>query len=94
MLITENKNNIEAKNKLLNNAKNIFKGREKIIEGLKNKIFPLNYYDDGEQRSRYKIEENNIRDNNSLIDCKKLNRLFNLKAKDINNELVRRYFQA
>ena len=34
---------IEAKNKLLNNAKNFYKGREKIIEWFKNGIFPLNY---------------------------------------------------
>ena len=32
---------IETKNKLLNNAKNFYKGRKKIIEGCKNGIFPL-----------------------------------------------------
>ena len=32
---------IEAKNSLINNAKNFYKGREKIIEGFKEKIFPL-----------------------------------------------------
>ena len=31
---------IEAKNKLLNNAKNFHEGRKKIIKGFKNKIFP------------------------------------------------------
>ena len=36
---------IEAKNKLLDNAKNFYKGREKIIEGFKNGIFPLKYED-------------------------------------------------
>ena len=30
---------VEAKNKLLNNAKNFYEGREKIIEGFKNEIF-------------------------------------------------------
>ena len=44
--------------------------------------------------SRYKEEENNIRDNNRLNDCKKLNRAINLLAKDINNKLVRRHFQV
>ena len=46
------KNNkyIEAKNKLLNNVKKIYEGREKIIEGFKNGIFPFNYDKaDGEQ---------------------------------------------
>ena len=32
---------IEAKNKLLNNVENFYKGREKIIEVFKNGIFPL-----------------------------------------------------
>ena len=30
---------VEAKNKLLNNVKNFYEGREKIIEGFKNEIF-------------------------------------------------------
>ena len=33
----------KAKSKLWNNAKNVNKGREKIIEGLKNGVFPLTY---------------------------------------------------
>ena len=33
--------NIETKNKLLDNAKNFYKGRKKIIEGFKNGLFPL-----------------------------------------------------
>ena len=32
---------VEAKNKLLNNAKNFYVGRQKIIEGFKNEMFPL-----------------------------------------------------
>ena len=39
---------IEAKNNLVNNASNFYKGREKIIEGFKNKIFPI-YYDEREK---------------------------------------------
>ena len=39
---TDNKY-VEAKNKLLNNAKNFYEGREKIIEGFINKIFSLYY---------------------------------------------------
>ena len=34
---------VEAKNKLLNNVEIFYKGREKIIEEFKNKIFPLYY---------------------------------------------------
>ena len=36
---------VEANNRLLNNAKKFYEGREKIIEGFKNKIFPF-YYDE------------------------------------------------
>ena len=84
---------IEAKNKLLNNAKTFYKRREKVIEGFKNRIFPLNYDErEEEQESRDKEEENKIRDENGLIDYKKLNRLINLKSRDINDELVRKHF--
>ena len=36
----------EAKNSLLNNAKNFYKGREKIIDGFKEGIFLLKSDDD------------------------------------------------
>ena len=84
---------IEAKNKLLNNAKTFYKWREKVIEGFKNGIFPLNFDErEEEQESRDKEEENKIRNENGLIDYKKLNKLINLKSKDINDELVRKHF--
>ena len=68
---------IEAKNKLLNNAKTFYKGREKIIEGFKNGIF--SFYNDDEDSRFEGNDENNIRDNNDLIDYKKLERLINIK---------------
>ena len=34
---------VEAKNKLVNNVKNFYKGKEKIIKRFKNGIFPLYY---------------------------------------------------
>ena len=36
---------VEANNNLVNNVENFYRGREKIIEGFKNKVFPL-YYDE------------------------------------------------
>ena len=39
---------VEAKNKLVINVENFYKGREKIIEGLKNGVFPV-YYDEREE---------------------------------------------
>ena len=72
---------IEAKNKLLNNAKNFCKGRKKIIERFKNKIFPI-YHDDEDSRFEDN-DENDIRDNNGLNDYKKLERLINTKERDL-----------
>ena len=46
-----------AKNKLLDNAKNFYEGREKIIKGFKDKIFLLNYDDEFEEELRHKEEE-------------------------------------
>ena len=46
---SRDKKYIEAKNKLLDNAKNFYKGREKIIEGFKNGMFPLNHDDEFEE---------------------------------------------
>ena len=66
---------IEAKNNLLNNATNFFRGREKIIEGFKNEIFPSNYDDLVEEQARYDEAEKNIRNENGLIDYKKFERL-------------------
>ena len=50
---------VEAKNKLLNNAKKFYIGREKIIEGFKNKVFPL-YYNEAyeyQMKAQREIEE-------------------------------------
>ena len=58
---------IEAKNKLLDNSKKIYKGRKKIIERFKNGIFPLNYDKEKEQEFRDKEEDNKIRNKNGLL---------------------------
>ena len=48
---------VEAKNKLLNNAKNFYEGREKIIEGFKNEIFQFYYDEEYEEQMRLEREE-------------------------------------
>ena len=48
---------VGAKNRLLNNVENFYKGREKIIEGFKNKIFTFYYDDEYEYKARVKREE-------------------------------------
>ena len=82
---------IKAKNKLLDNAKHFYKGREKIIERFKNKIFPI-HYDDEDSRFEDN-DESDIRDNNGLIDHENFNRLTNLKRRSINEDFFREYFK-
>ena len=48
---------VEAKNKLVNNVENFYKGREKIIEGFKNEIFPFYYDEEYEEQMRFEREE-------------------------------------
>ena len=49
---------VTLKNNLVDNASKFYKGREKIIEGFKNEIFPF-YYDEEyeEQRTLEREEE-------------------------------------
>ena len=82
----------KAKNKLLDNVKNFYEGQGKIIKGFKNGIFPLNYDGVVEEQAKYKEEEKHVRNENGLIDYKKLGRLINLKERDISDELLRKYF--
>ena len=62
----KNKKYLEAKNKLLNNAKNFYKDREKIIEGFKNKIFPL-YYDEEEEEQELDTRKKKIRSEMKMV---------------------------
>ena len=48
---------VETKNKLLNNVKNFYEGRKKIIERFKNKIFPLYYNELYEYQMKEEEEE-------------------------------------
>ena len=41
--VPRNNKYVEAKNKLVNNVENFYKGREKIIKGFKNKVSPVYY---------------------------------------------------
>ena len=82
------------KNKLLDNAKIFYEGREKIIKGFKDGIFPLNYDGAFEEEASFEEEEEekNIRNENGLIDYQKFVRIIDLKERDISDELVRKHF--
>ena len=76
---------IETKNSLLNNAKNFYKGREKVIEGFKERIFPLKSDDEFEQWQTSKKA--------TKADAKTFNEWINKKETDISRELFRNYFR-
>ena len=84
----------------LTNVENFYKGREKIIEGFKNKIFPFNYDEAFEERlqrkkkHRKEEEERSIRNENGLVDYEEFDRLIDIKKRDINDKLVKNHFQV
>ena len=61
-----------------------------IINAFKNEIFSFYH-----EKSEFEDEDrNDIRDKNSLIDYKKLDRLISLKERDINDDLIIKHFQV
>ena len=85
---------IEAKNKLLENAKNFYEGREKIIEGFKNGIFPLKSDDEfEEQQTSKKFNEKEPPIKPTKIDVNELNELITKEETGINGKLFKNYFK-
>ena len=83
---------VEAKNKLVNNIENFYKGREKIIEGFKNGVFPV-YYGEREE-FREEDEEDEEEQEPIKVDYKTLIKQINDEEKDINDEIFKKYFKA
>ena len=71
---------IEAKSSLINNAKNFYEGREKIIKGFKEKIFLIKFDDD------YKTEQQTSK-KPTKTDVYKFNEWVIQKETDTNSEL-------
>ena len=61
-----------------------------IINAFKNEIYSF-YHEKNEFEDE---DRNDIRDKNSLIDYKKLDRLISLKERNINDDLIRKHFQV
>ena len=74
----------EAKNSLINNAKNFYEGRKKIIEGFKEKIFPIKSDDETEQQqtSKKPTKDGLMTLNEQIIE----------EETSINRELFKKYF--
>ena len=77
---------IEAKNNLLNNAKNFYEGREKITKVFKDGIFPLKS-DDEEQQTSKKFNGKEPLVKPTKIDANELNEFINEGETGINREL-------
>ena len=75
---------IETKNSLLNNAKNFYKGREKVIEGFKEGVFLLK--SDGE------FEQQQTSKKPIKTDVNAFNEWINKAEIDINRELLKKHF--
>ena len=83
---------VEAKNKLVNNVENFYKGREKIIEGFKNGVFPV-YYDEREEfRKEDEEDEEDEEEQKSIkVDYKTLIKQITDEETDINKELFKKF---
>ena len=75
----------EAKNSLLNNAKDFYEGREKIIEGFKNGMFSKSD-DDNDDDEQQQASKKIIKDNVTF------NEWIDKEETDINKELFKEHF--
>ena len=90
---------VEAKNKLVNNVENFYKGREKIIEGFKNGVFPVYYgnredKEDEEEEEDEEEQEEQEEQKSIEYDYKTLIKQITDEEKDINKELFKKYFKV
>ena len=86
----------EAKNSLLNNAKNIYEGREKIIEGFKEGVLSLKSDDDDDDDDDDADDDDESKQQTSKktikIDVNGFNEWINNEETDINKELFEKHF--
>ena len=81
---------VTLKNNLVDHVSKFYEGREKIIEGFKNEVFPF-YYDrvDEEQMVFEKEEE---QEEVTITDANKFNEWINKQETKINKKLFKNYF--
>ena len=90
--LPRSKKYVEAKNNLLDNGENFYKGTKKIIECFKEGIFPLKSDDKFKEQARHEEDRKSIRNENGLIDYNKFMELIKSKERKINNELITEHF--
>ena len=86
---------VTLKNNLVDNASNFYKRREKIIEGFKNKVFPL-YYDKNhkEQMKCEKEKEQHEKQKPTKDDLIVLSKHIINEEANINEEVFKKYFNV
>ena len=87
-----NQKYLETKNMILDNAKNFYEERKKIIEGFNDGKLSLKSDDDDEFKNQARYA--NIRNEYGLLDYNKFMNLIKSKENIMNNELVSKYFYA
>ena len=95
---------IEAKKNLVNKASNFYKGREKIIKGFENKIFPIYYeerekfregdeeYEENEEKKQEEKQEEQKQQDKPLDPHEIIEKIINKEGLPINNELFKKHF--
>ena len=77
---------VTLKNNLVDNASKFHEGKEKIIEGFKNGVFPFYYDEDDEERMKFEKEEEKESEENKFF------KYIENKSKGISYDLFRRHF--
>ena len=77
---------VTLKNNLVDNANNFYEGREKIIKGSKNRVFPLYYDKDHEEKMEFKKEQKEESEELKFF------KYIENKSKGTSYDLFRKYF--
>ena len=80
--------NVSLKNNLVDNVSKFYEGREKIIEGFKNEVFPLYYDKEYEEQMEFEKEE----EEEIIFNMNKFNKWFDKQETDINKKLFKNHF--
>ena len=77
-------------NNLVDNVSKFYEGREKIIEGFKNEVFP--FYYDREDEEQMELEKKEEEEEETITDANKCNEWVNKQETSTNKELFKNHF--
>ena len=82
-------NYVTLKNNLVDNVSKFYEGREKIIEGFKNEVFPLYYDKEYEEQMEFEKEEE---EEEKIFNANEFNKWVNKQETSMNKELFKNHF--